>query len=727
MGNDWQQVTDRAIRACARAFSCALILCLFCSRPSFAQLTNHDTNAPVMLAANEMGYDRKNALVVAIGSVEVIQGETIVLADRITYNQNTGEVHATGNVSLKQPNGDILFAENVRLKDNLSAGIVKEFRARMSDNSLFAAREARKISADVTELDYAVYTPCELCEDKAPLWQLKSEKVTIDETEQRVTYRNASLELAGIPVMWTPYFSHATPNADAKSGILTPEWANNSELGAMVSIPYYQRFAPNLDATLTPTFTTNEGSIMNAEVRYKADNGYTEFTGSITNPKKRDNTGDKVPGRELRGHIEANGQFSLAESLGQGWNWGYNIHRTTDDTYMRRYNISQTDLLTSTLYLEGVDGRQWTSLQGLSFQRLTDDVDDDQAPHVLPLADYWWESDPGWLDSRMELSANSMMLVREEGTQSRRVSMTGAWQLPWVAPGGHVFEAVASLRGDVYSSEDVPIASRGGQLESSQDARIIPQLELNWRYPLINQYAPGRSLLIEPVVSFVTSPNGVNDEEIANEDSLLPEFSDSNLFLANRYPGYDLIETGSRFNYGLRGQWQFADANSLQFVFGQNYRFSDDNRFPFTNTLDDQFSDYVGRFGLTWGEWLTMAYRFRADRDDFELRRNELNTLLTYENLAFSVDYLQLNDDPYLANRQEIVGSGSLRITDHWTFIAGARRDLDDDEMIYANSGLQYQDECISILGNFARSFISDRDVEPNTSFIFRIALKNLE
>ena len=691
------------------------------------EVGSHNNAAPVMLSANEMGYDRKNALVVAVGSVEVIQDNTIVLADRITYNQNTGEVHATGNVSLKQPNGDILFAENVRLKDNLSAGLVKEFRARMADNSLFAAREARKINEDVTELGYAVYTPCELCEDADPLWQLKSEKVTIDEAAQKVTYRNASLELAGVPIMWTPYFSHATPGADAKSGILTPEWANNSELGAMVSVPYYQRFAENMDATVTPTFTTNEGGVLNTEVRYLAENGYTEFKGSITNPRKRDGNGDRTNGRELRGHIDAFGRFSLGETLGQGWNWGYNINRTTDDTYLRRYNISQNDLLTSAVYLEGIEGRRWASLQGLSFQRLTPDVPDDQAPHVLPLGDFWWEGDPGWLDSRFELSANTMALIREEGTQSRRLSMTGAWQLPWVAPGGHLFELTTSLRADGYSVENVPLASQGGQLADAQTARVIPQVQLDWRYPLINQYAPGQSLLIEPIVSFVSSPNGVNEEDIANEDSQLPEFNDSNLFLANRYPGYDLIETGSRFNYGLRGQWQFAETNNLQFLFGQNYRFSDDNQFPFTNSLDDNFSDYVGRLGLSWGEWLNLAYRFRADRDDFALRRNEINASVVYDRLALNVDYLQLNDDPYLANRQEVVSSGTLRLSDHWSFLAGARRNLDDDEMIYANAGLRYEDECLSLFGNFARSFISDRDVEPNTSFIFRVALKNLE
>lgn len=679
------------------------------------------TGEPVQLSAAELGYDRKHALVVARGGVEVIQGDSVVLADRITYNQNTNEVHASGNVSLRQPNGDVLFAENVRLKDNLEAGIIHDFRARLSDNSLFAAREARKINAEVTELDYAVYSPCKVCDGKDPLWQLKAKKVKIDEGEQRVSYENASLEFWGVPVAWTPYFSHATPGADSKAGLLMPELKASSELGTTVKLPYYVPLAPNIDMTLTPMLTTQEAPVLMGEYRHLFHDGLLQLRGSATYPERRDGLGNRTNGQELRGHVDAFANFRLNDS----WHWGGQLQRTTDDTYLRRYDIKNDDMLTSTLFVEGIDGRQWTNLQALAFQRLTDEIEDDLSPYVVPLADFWWQGDPGWQGSRFEMAANSMVLLRESAAESRRLSLRGAWNLPLVSAGGHVFESEASLRGDVYSVQDVALA--GGATHDGEEARLIPELALRWRYPLINHYAPGESLLIEPIIGLAASPSGQNDPEIPNEDSLAPEFSDSNLFDDNRYPGFDRVETGPRLQYGARGQWQFAPVRRVNFLFGQNYQFNDDRTFPQTVDADEHASDYVGRLALDWEEWLDLAYRFRFDHHDFAMRRNEVNAGFSLDPVGLHFDYLNLSDDPFLDDRQEIVASGSLRLTDDWTLLAGGRRDLDEKEMIYANTGLQYQDECFTLLANFARSFIQDRDVEPGTSFLVRVQLKNLD
>jgi LPS-assembly protein len=685
-----------------------------------ALVETHDEQ-PVLLSAAELGYDRKNALVIARGGVEVVQGEQIVLADRIIYSQNENEVYASGNVSMRRPNGDVMFADNVRLKDNLEAGVINNFRARLADNSLFAAREARRLSPEVTELDYAIYTPCKVCKGGDPLWQLKAKKVHLDEGEDRVTYEDAQLEVWGVPVAYTPWFRHATPDAESKSGLLTPDIQATRELGTMVRQPVYLAIAPNVDMTLAPMVTTKEAPILFGQYRHMFENGYMEWEGSITNPDKRDSSGQRTEGNEIRGHIDAFGQFNLHEN----WNAGFRLNRSTDDTYLRRYNIDNNDLLTSRLFVEGIEGRRWASLQALAFQRMTAEIDDELAPYIVPMADFWWQSDPQWMGSRMELAANSMVLVRESGTESRRLSMRGGWKLPMMLPGGHLLEAETSLRGDIYSVEDVPL--QNGTLYEGEQSRILPELSLRWRYPLINHYAPGKSLLIEPILHYAVSPHGQNDEEIPNEDGQLLEFNDANLFSVNRYPGYDRVETGSRLQFGARGQWQFAPAKRLEFLLGQNIQFNKDPTFPDNNNREETFSDYVGRLGLNWEDLLELAYRFRFDQDDLEMRRSEINTRINWQPVTLQVDYLNLRNDPFLDDREEIVANGALRLTDYWSWVAAAQRDLKDNTMIRASTGLRYQDECFSLLANLGRSFIRDRDVEGGTSFILRVGLQNLE
>lgn len=698
-----------------------LLLCAFGFTPAHADLPKVKREEPVLLSAKELGYDRKKALVIATGEVTVVQGERIVLADRITYSQDRNEVYAIGNVSMRQPNGDVLFADQVRLKDNLEAGIIRNFRARLADNSLFAAREARRLNAEQIELDYAVYTPCKVCEGKDPFWQLKAEKVKLDERKQRVTYEDAQLEFWGVPVAYTPWFSHATPDADAKSGFLMPELKASSELGTTYKQPVFLSLTPNADLTLSPMVSTQEAPVMFGQYRHLFESGYMEVEGSFTYPEKRDGLGNRANGRELRGHLDAYGNFEVADY----WNAGFNIRRTTDDTYLRRYDINNDDLLTSRLFAENVQGRRWLSLQTLAFQRLTDEIEDDLAPYIVPLGDAWWQSTPGWMGSRFDLSANSMVLLRESSTESRRLSMRGAWKLPVMLPGGQLLEAETSLRGDVYSVEEVPLSN--GSTYDGEQARLIPEFALRWRYPLINAYAPGESLLIEPIVGFAISPNGLNDEEIPNEDAQILEFNDSNLFADNRYPGYDRVETGSRLQFGARGQWQFAPTKRFDFLLGQNVQFNSDRSFPYTNDPDERISDYVGKLGLSLDDDVNLAYRFRFDQQNWRMRRNEVNANINLDPVMLNVDYLNLSEDPFLDDRQEVVAYGNLRLTEYWSVVAGGRRDLDESQMIYANTGLQYQDECFSLFANFSRSFIRDRDIEPGTSFLLKIGLKNLD
>ena len=683
---------------------------------------NVSRTAPVLLTANEMGYDRKNALVVAIGKVEAVQNGTTLLADRITYNQTTGEVRATGHVSIRQPDGNVYFANDVTLKDDMQAGIVQNFRARLSDNSLFAAREGQRVNKDVTKMRDAVYSPCKLCaEKKNPLWQVKAKRIRVDQQKEEVVYRNASLEFFGVPVMWTPYFKHATPGAHSKPGFLIPEYGGSTLLGNYIKTPVFYPFSSNADLTLTPMFITDEAPILFGQFRHLVDNGYYQIDGSITDPQRRDDYGNLESGNEIRGHIKALGDFDL----GNDWRWGFDIYRSTDDTYLYRYNINIVDTLTSRVYLEKVKDREYASIEGLAFQGLTLQDDPATSPLVLPLASYSYESDPLWGGSRYHFDASSMILTRRKGPLSRRLSFGGGYKVPYITPGGQVFEASASARLDGYSVENV--VQPNGPDYDGFTGRFTPEVALDWRYPLLKTFDNGQSLLLEPTVNLAASPSDDNFNHIPNEDSQVLEFSDINLFSTNRFPGYDRIETGPRASYGLRGQYQMRPSRTLEWLMGQSYQSNEDNAFPLTNDLVNNHSDYVGRVALDWDDWLYAAYRTRLDKDTLATLRSEVSGGLNLSPVHLNVDYLKLNDDPYLSNREDLVGSASYELTKEWTASTVVRRDIYNNQMVSADLGLGYLDECFGVFGALSRSLIRDRDVRPATSFIVRVTMKNLE
>ncbi len=703
----------------------ALAFLLVVTRPLSSYAAQEFANDDVVIQADAISHIPEKELILAVGNVEIVQGERVLMAEELTYDQKTDIVTASGGVSLLEPDGNVYFAENVQLTDDMREGVIAEFRAQFVDESRLAANTATRVNENVIELEQAVFSGCKICKDGKPvepLWQVKADKVRLDEEEQRVYYRDAFFEIFGVPVVYTPYLSHPTPDADSKSGFLRPTYSSISTLGPTVKIPYYVSIAPNMDATITPFFTAEEGAVMIADFRHLTENGYYQLEGSITNPDERDAFGERVGGREIRGHIEGYGNFTIDDE----WSWGFSGKRATDDTYLQRYKFGNEDLLTSTAYLERIAGRDFVSMETFSFQGLNVDDDPDTIPLVLPLIQTHTEWEPGWMGSRWSLDTNALHLTRGEGAESRRLSATAAWTLPYITQGGHVFEFKTSLRADGYHVDGVADPLDPDNDEEGATGRFVPELQANWSYPVVNYYENAH-VSLEPVTNFIISPRGNNPSKIPNEDSQELEISDVNLFSNNRFTGLDRVEGGPRVNYGVRGGFFHESGTSVNMLVGQNYRAKKDENFSALSGLDDNFSDYVGRLTLSDNELSDVTYRFRMDKDNLEMRRSEVELALNFTPVHLSASYVLLDEetsDPE-DDKEEILASAAYQVTPSWGISAYTRRDLTDDGgFISAGSGLRYDDECIFFAALLNREFTRDRDIEPSTSLTFEVGFK---
>lgn len=683
---------------------------------------------PVLLEAEQLDY-QSGGLVIASGRVAITQGDTILIADQLAYDQTGDIVIAQGNVSLLESTGNVYFADEVELKSDLKAGVVKQFKMRMHDDSLMAAARANRISETRTDLFKAIYSPCK-CENdtdgkpKNPQWAIRADRAVIDEEEQKITYDNVSFDVYGLPVFYSPYLSHMMPGAENQSGILMPEYQHTEGLGSMFKVPVYYAIAQDKDMTLTPIYTSEEGLVMGGEYRQKFNSGELHFDGSFTRASRRNATGQPVNGHEMRGNLNAEGRFIINPN----YDWGFDIRRTTDDTYLRKYRISDDTLLTSRAYVQGfnfpgTNDRSYGSLSALAFQGLTAQDNRARIPSALPLGEFSYQSDPGLYRSRFTVDANMLALDRDIGSRSRRLSNTFGWKLPYITDDGQVIEFRTQLRSDIYSVQDRLLGD--GRNFSGTTGRVVPQVDMLWHYPFINR-GENSSLLIEPVVMMALSPGGGNPEKIPNEDSVAPEFTDTNLFDANRFAGYDRIESGPRMSYGMRGQAQFYGNKYLDWMLGQNYRVNNDRTFPFTNDLDSRFSDYVGKVGVTYDP-LSIAYRFRLDKDGLSPKRQEVEFGYSMRPVSMAVSLLELKDDPILANKQVANASGTINLTREWSWIFGGSQDLQEGLVTSAATGLVYQNECTAITGTIGRDYTRDRDIEPGTTFLFKISLKNLD
>jgi len=690
-------------------------------------------NTPALITADELIYDEANGRVVASGNVEIAQADRVLLADKVTYDINADVVTAEGNVTLIEPGGETVSADYVELTGDLKEGFVRDIRVLLADNTRIAAASGTRTGGNRTEFEKGVFSPCELCREdptRPPLWQIKANEVIHDQEAHDVIYHDAWIEFFGIPVLYTPYLTHPDPTVDRRSGFLAPTIGTSDFLGYAYQQPYFWALGNTADLTVSPILSTEQGINLTGEFRQLFTDGEVRIAGSATVADREDRDG-QVSENRFRGHIDAEGQFEIDET----WRWGFQAERTTDDTYLRAYDFSTERTLESQAYLEGLKGRNRAAVRGLAYQGLRRDDDNDEFPIVAPLAEYNFASEPGQLlpGGHYTVDANLMALSRIEGRDSRRVSVVSGYHLPYVGPIGDVYELTAQLQTDGYwthgvepGSADVNPANAPG---SDTTGRFFPQLAAKWRYPWMSQQS-WLDQVIEPTVQLVVSPNGSNPDEIPNEDSLGFEFDDTNLFKLNRFAGRDLVDSGTRIDYGFEWTGLFPNNGSASAFLGQSYRFSESNDvFAEGSGLEDKLSDFVGRVQIRPLEDLDLLYRFRLDKDDLAAQRSEVLLDIGPPALNLDLSYFFINNDSSTSefgDREEVAFGISSRLNENWRVGFRHRRDLVEDRALVSSISLAYEDECFTIEGIAQRSNYSDGEIEEDDSIFVRVVFKYL-
>ncbi len=680
---------------------------------------------PVLLQADQVTWDEELGVVTASGNVEIARGDRVLKADTISYNQRAGTVTASGNVSITGAGGDVVFAEYVELKDDLREGVVQNLGLLLADRARLAAAAARRSGGNRTDFDKVVYSPCALCPEdptRAPLWQIKAVRVIHDEDENTITFKDAWLEFFGVPVLYTPWFEIPDPTVERQSGLLAPGFGYTRNLGLYTRVPYYWSIAPDKDFTFEPMIATDVYPVAYGEYRQRFTDGSLRLAGSGTYGLR------EGEGNEFRGHVDGSARYDIDEN----WRAGLDLRRATDKEYLRVYNYPDDRTLTSRLFAEGFWGRDYAVLQGYSFQGTRDIDDNGEQPWLFPWGRYSWVGEPASYGGYFSFDTDALVLTRAEGREYRRASVGGGWTLPWVSPLGDVYKLTANLRGDIYSFDGVDPNSNdvnpGGPTESGVEARIYPQLALDWSYPFVRDHGTMTEIL-EPVIAISVAPNDLNPGEIANEDSLDLVFEETNLFEANRSPGLDLVDDGQRITYGFR--WKLVgDDISAGLTLGQSLQFNGDDQLSQASGVDDNLSDLVGAAEFAWSDMVDVSYRFQFDTEDLELQRNELRLQAGVPEarltLAYSWLAAEASPNATFGDREEVYGVLTSQFDANWSGHLLGRYDIESNKPLLFGGGVRYQDECFIIQPAVYFNNFEDQEVLPGVTARLSITFRNL-
>ncbi len=692
-----------------------------------------DKNEPVAFTADQVQYDRDAALVTASGHVEAWQGDHVIHADRIVFDRNTDVVAATGHVVLIEPT-ETLFSDYAELTEGMRDGVLKEMRAILAENGRLAANGVRRTDGSINELSRIVYTTCNPCADdptKAPLWQIRALAAVQDGEHKKIEYRDAVMEMYGIPIAYFPYFWHADPSVRRESGLLLPSIGQSRHLGAFAAQPYYYVIDDQSDVTVTPMITSREGPQLDLDYRYRFNQG----TFSI------DVSGADVSGKP-EGALYSKGRFNYDET----WRYGFDLNRATSSNYVRDFHLGRflggaPNLLTSQAYIEGFGEGAYTRLDARGYQGLTNIIVNSKLPVVAPRYAYNYFGQPDALGGRVSIAAGAFNIIRDSGTNTRRASLTADWERPFAGPVGDRWKF--TLHGDAagYDTRALDQQPNYSTQTSARTVRALPQAALEMRWPLLRDGGAWGSQLIEPIVQMIVAPRAGNSQfnKLPNEDSLDLEFTDANLFAFNRFPGIDRLEGGSRLNAAMHGAW-YLGGTSFDALVGQSYRTERNKDLPAVTGLRDTVSDVVARASFAPTQWLDLSYRTRLDKNSGSARFADALATVGGNLLRVTGGYIYTTYDPYSAfdqapppppsstfyqPRNEITLGASSRYGNY--SVGGyVRRDLATNRMVLVGGNAAYEDECYILQMLFLRRYTSYNGDGGSNTILFQMTFKTI-
>ena len=696
----------------------------------------------VAFTADALEYDNGTQVVTVTGDVRMTRGTERLRADKVVWNRQNGKVLATGNVAAVNGTGDTAYGDSIELTDTLKDGVVDNMLVVLARGGRLAAVKGTRAADGTIDVRDAAYTPCAVVDaagcPKSPSWRITAVRVLYRPDRQRIYYTGARLHLFGLPTIPLPKLSSPV-GGDAESGLLSPILRLNRANGLELATPYYLQLGVNRGLTLTPHVFTSVLPMAQAQYDALGTHGSFRLTGYATVSRKSDDITPyaSTDTREaFRGYLDGIGRYQLTPD----WSISGSLRLTTDRTFLRRYDISGDDRLRSTLSAERIDRDSYLGITGWYVQTLRVNDQQGMQPVALPVIDYRRRIEDAGLGGVLQLQLNTLGITRSNGQDTQRAFAGAEWNLRRLTRWGQEVTLTAYLRGDLYNTGNVFSSQPVYQGLPGFHARGIAAVAGDVRWPFMGAMFGGTQR-ITPRLQVVASPR-IDNRSVPNEDSRAVDFDDSNLFALNRFPGYDRFEDSVRATYGAEYALDLPGL-TVDAVIGQSYRLSDRQTILYQGTgLSDRFSDFVGRTEIRFRDLVSFTHRYRIDKSDFTVRRNEIDATVGSRDTYLLAGYLRLNRHIFpaiedLEDHAEVRLAGRVKISRFWSAFGSTIIDLtgrDEDPLSVSDGfnpvrhrlGVQYEDDCLRLGFTWRREYVQTGDARAGNSFLLTLALTNL-
>jgi LPS-assembly protein len=720
-------------------------------------------------SANKLTYSQDDNIIEATGNVVAKNQEgKQISSDKIIYNKKTQQLSTFGNSKFTDEKGGTLFAESfeynlekkiisaekkvkfidkekntyyfskLNADDKFDEIIGFDINADLNKQNLksgdkfnefieprFSGKSA-SIKNNITIVKDARFTTCKKTNetDGCAYWNLNAGELIHDKEQKKITYKNASLDLNNVPVLYLPYFAHPDPTVKRESGFLPPTLANlGDDIGSTIKIPYFYPVSQSADFTVSPVYYFKQHPLLLGEYREKFKNGDISLEGGFTQGYKEVTT-TKTDGS--RHHLYGNLNLIFSDKILDQTILNTKVQQVNNPTYLRVNKINSTNdgfkknlikeddtKLTNEINLNSFGKTENLNIKAATYRDISVTKNSDQYSYLLPELSYSKYN----LFNDNNLSLNS--IFKSQNTNTNQNKSTFINNLDYSTQDfynnnlGIGYKFLTKINNiNYYSDYKTPNQNLNSQINpvvgfdtSLPFAKINKDTEQYIIPRILTRYAPGKMT------------NATTNDTTLNTD---------NIFSMNRMNSDELIEKDLSFNLGADWIWQEKKTNNKEpekatISAGQVLKLNKDLDMPTKSSLQKSNSDIVSKINYLSPKNFDVTLKSTFDNQLNHVYYNDFTFKKNFTSSEVNFNFYEKNS--HIGNERYAKANVTSYITDSTKLKIESDRNLKTDLTNSHKLGIENENECIRYGFYLQKNYSTDKDLKPATSVYFGVTL----
>jgi LPS-assembly protein len=243
----------------------------------------------IEVLAKEM--ESTQTTVYATGGVLVYFKDSVIKADRATYDRESNLLTVDGNIEMIEHEGNKHKSRHIEINTQSNEVVFDELFLMSKNDVWLMSDNAQKKEGNYT-LGSSMISSCNITD---PLWKIAFERSIYDSETKEMKLYDAKVYFWDTPILYTPYLSF---NTDKKrsSGLLFPLFGYSEDEGFIYEQPIFWNISPSMDMEFNPQIRTERSEGIYSTFRF-VDSAYSSgkiragyFRDSVAYQKREGNT-----------------------------------------------------------------------------------------------------------------------------------------------------------------------------------------------------------------------------------------------------------------------------------------------------------------------------------------------------------------------------------------------------------------------------------------------------